>query len=401
MKAWFQVGLLVFLLGLTGCETPQPDKEPAAVPPEPIPLPVLRTLVTPPAPPGPTNRPSLLSPPKLTLPPVTVQTNPAVAAPWLGLQLFIQSNEALNALATAMPRLASNGVNVIIVDVGYHFDFKSHPELRRGKVITRANAKKLAAIARANGVRLIPELDCLGHQSEKNYTKAFLATYPEFTEPSPSQPDLKTAYLKSWCPNNPRVEPIIFDLIDEIARAFDADAFHVGMDEIFNLSSDNCPRCRGQEPAKLFAKVVNDLHAHIVDTNKLEMFMWGDRLLDARKTGYSQWEASRIGTAGAIDLIPTNIVICDWHYGKRAAYPSVPLFLQKGFRVWPAGFQPLEASRAFSDYAQKLRAQNPRVMGYLCTTWTLGKPETVADWPPAKEILKDWKTPEAVSTNSP
>ncbi|HEV2693168.1 MAG TPA: family 20 glycosylhydrolase, partial [Verrucomicrobiae bacterium] len=264
----------------------------------------------------------------------------------------------------------------------------------------RANAKKLAAIARANHVRLIPELDCLGHQAVQHFTLALLAVHPEFTEPSPAHPDLKTDYLKNWCPNDPRIEPIIFDLIDEIAEAFDADAFHVGMDEIFNLASDKCPRCRGEDPAKLLAKVVNDLHAHIVDTNKLEMFMWGDRLLDSKKMGYSRWESSQIGMAAAIDMIPTNIVICDWHYAQRATYPSVPLFLQKGFRVWPAGFRPVEAAKALSDYSQKMRAKNPRVVGYLATTWSMGKPETVAEWPPVKQILQDWKPVEVVTTNS-
>jgi hypothetical protein len=395
MKIRFQVGLLVLVLSLTGCETAQPDAEAAIAPPEipaeqpdqPAPLPIPEPVVT-------TNAP--------VEPVVVINTNPPPVAPaWLGVQLFIQSDEAVNALATAMPQLASNGVNAIIIEVGYHFDFKSHPELRRGKVITRAAAKNLAAVARTNGVRLIPELDCLGHQALKNYTQAFLATYPEFTEPSPSHPDPKTDYLKAWCPSDPRIEPIIFSLIDEIAEAFDADAFHVGMDEIFNLASDRCPRCTGEDPAKLFAKVVNDLHAHIVDTNKLEMFMWGDRLLDAHQMGYSKWESSQIGTARAIDLIPTNIVICDWHYAQRATYPSVPFLLHKGFRVWPSGFQPLEASKAFSGYAQKMRAQNPRVAGYLCTTWSQGKPETVADWPPVKDILKDWKAPATVSTNNP
>ena len=346
---------------------------------------------------NPTPPPPVLPPLR---PPEPARTNFSPA--WLGLQLFIQSDEAVNALAAAMPKLASLGVNAIIVETGYRFDFKSHPELRRGKVVTRAAAKNLAAVARKNGIRLIPELDCLGHQTAKNFTHPLLATYPGFAEPSPSNPDPKTDYLKNWCPNDPRINPIVFDLIDEIAEAFDADAFHVGMDEIFNLASDKCPRCKGQDPAQLFAKVVNQFHAHIAGKKKLEMFMWGDRLLDARQTGYSKWEASRIGTAGAIDLISTNIVICDWHYSPRTNYPSVPLLLKKGFRVWPAGFQPVEVCKAFSDYSRKLRAQNPRVVGYLCTTWSSGKPETVAGWPPLVEILKDWKFPVATApTNSP
>lgn len=364
-----------------GCRTE--PKNPAEPVPAAIATVETNAMTPPPAP---------LPAPPPEIPPVT---NPPAA--WLGIQMFIQTDSDVNALAVAMPGLARLGVNAIIVETGYSFDFKSHPELKRGKGISRAAAKNLAAVARTNSVRLIPELDCLGHQSLKKSVLPLLAKHPEFAEPSPSNPDTKTDYLKNWCPSDPRINPIVFALIDEIAEAFDADAFHVGMDEIFNLASDKCPRCRGRDPASLLAKVVNEFHAHIVGEKKLEMFMWGDRLLDAGPMGYSKWEASRIGTAGAIDLIPTNIVICDWHYGLKKIYPSVPRFLEKGFRVWPAGFRPVEACKALSDYTKARRAENPRVVGYLATTWSAGKPETVADWPPVREIIKDWK----ITTNSP
>ncbi len=381
MKKILQFVLLGMACVLAGCQTEQKKiAEPAPVPPV--------MVATNPAP------PIVITPAPVPAPVAPAITN--IQPAWLGIQLFIQTDSAANALAAAMPKLAAIGVNAIIVETGYSFEFKSHPELKRGKGVSRTAAKKLAAVARTNGVRLIPELDCLGHQSLKKSVLPLLATYPEFTEPSPSNPDLKTDYLKSWCPNDSRINPIVFDLIDEIAEAFDADAFHVGMDEIFNLASDNCPRCKGQDPAKLLAKVVNEFHAHIVSEKKLEMFMWGDRLLDAATMGYSKWEASRIGTAGAIDLIPTNIVICDWYYGEKKIYPSVPYFLAKGFRVWPAGFRPLEACKALSDFTKSQRAQNPRVVGYLATTWSMGKPETVADWPPVLETFKDWK----METNS-
>ena len=58
-----------------------------------------------------------------------------------------------------------------------------------------------------------------------------------------------------------------------MVNAFEADAFHVGMDEVFLIASEHCPRCRGGDPAKLFAKAVNDFHPHIVKERKWEMFM--------------------------------------------------------------------------------------------------------------------------------
>lgn len=117
--------------------------------------------------------------------------------------------------------------------------------------------------------------------------------------------------------------------------------------------------------------------------------MWADRLLDSKALGYSEWEASRNHTAGAINRLPKDIVMCDWHYERRESYPSVPLLLQKGFRVWPSGWQPLEASKAFSHFARQ--ETNPRMLGYLCTTWGKVRIPGTAHWPPVADVLREWK----------
>ena len=72
--------------------------------------------------------------------------------------------------------------------------------------------------------------------------------------------------------------------------------------------------------------------------------------LTVRPTGYGEWEASKNGTFPAIDLIPKDIVLCDWHYetryaGEPATYPSVRYFQEKGFRVWPSGWNSAENAR--------------------------------------------------------
>jgi hypothetical protein len=121
------------------------------------------------------------------------------------------------------------------------------------------------------------------------------------------------------------------------------------------------------------------------------MLIWGDRLLHAKAIGSGKWEASKNGTHGAIDLIPKDIVVCDWHYEKQTNYPSVPLLLEKGFRVWPSGWQPLEATKTYSDFSRQQRKANPRLLGYLCTAWGRANTRTAADWLPVVEVMKDWK----------
>lgn len=310
---------------------------------------------------------------------------------WRGVHLFVQSDEAADNLTENLPKYMALGVNAIVVEVNYSFDFKSHPELRNRTFITKPHAKKLVAAAHKQGIRLIPELDCFGHQGGRRSALPLLRVYPEFMEPLATNADTNTAYMKSWCPNRPEVNEIVFKLIDEISDAFEADAFHAGMDEVFTIASDNCPRCKGKNPAEMFAKAATDLHSHIVGQRKMEMFIWGDRLLDGKTTGYGIWEGSQVGTHPAIDLIPKDIVICDWHYEKRDNYPSIPLFLEKGFRVWPSGWKPLEATKAFSAFAREHRKQNPNLVGYLCTAWGSANVKTAVEWPPFVEVLKEWK----------
>jgi hypothetical protein len=310
---------------------------------------------------------------------------------WRGLHVPVFSDGQLTNLEEKLPALAGTGVNVVVLQVDYHFDFRSHPELRDATFITRARAREFAGAARKLGIRVIPELDCLGHQSITSNTMPLLARYPQFDETPGRFPDNRGIYCRSWCPQSPGLNQIVNALIDELVDAFQADAFHAGMDEVFFIADEHCPRCHGQDPAKLFAQQVNDLHRHIVGERGWTMLIWADRLLDAKTMGYGRWESATNGTAGAVDLIPQDIILCDWHYRAQTNYPSVPFLLAKGFRVWPSGFEPVAASRAFSRFALDQRQKDPRVIGYLCTTWSWSRKVDLATWPPVTEVLSEWK----------
>jgi hypothetical protein len=321
----------------------------------------------------------------------TTPAPPVTAETWRGVHVPVQTDDQLAKLEGELPALAALGVNVLIVQVDYHFAFQSHPELRAKQFITLPQAREFSAAARKLNIRVIPELDCLGHQSLAGTTWPLLAKYLQFDETPGQSPGNKGIYCRSWCPQSPGLNQIVDALIDELADAFQADAFHVGMDEVFFIADEHCPRCHGQDPAKLFAKAVNDLHRHIVGERKWTMLMWGDRLLDAQTMGYGRWESAANGTAAAVDLIPKDIVICDWHYRAQTNYPSVPFLLQKGFRVWPSGYQPLEGAKALSQFSLAQRQKNPGLVGYLATTWSQSKKVNLTIWPPITEVLPDWK----------
>lgn len=316
---------------------------------------------------------------------------------WRALHLIGYGSDAeLEALGRNVPELAALGVNVLILEVNYNFSFRSHPELRRGAApITKNGARKFAEICRKHGIRLIPQFQSLGHQSWAAETFPLLTRYPEFDLTPGAFPGNKGKikgangdldfYCREWDPFNPAVNRVVFRLMDEIIEAFRADALHVGMDEVFLLGSEHSPSTKGKDPAVLFAKAVNDLHRHLVGRRRVEMLMWGDRLIDGRKYDFGEWEASMDGTAPAVDLIPKDIIVCPWHYEKRDAYPSIPVLLGKGFRVLPAGWNKVEATRALIEYSGK--QSSPKMLGHIFTTWGVKK-EVLTEYPPLVEGLK-------------
>jgi hypothetical protein len=287
---------------------------------------------------------------------------------WIGVHVLAPGPDMLPLLKRGISEaLSPLGVNALVFEVNYGFQYQSHPELAIENAWSKAQVRELAAHCRQNGIRLIPQFNCLGHQSWAKTTHPLLVKYPELDETPQVPKDNSGIYCRSWCPMHPKTHEIVFALLDELIDAFQSDTFHVGMDEVFLIASEQCPRCKGKDPAELFALEVNELHGHLVGKKKQTMLMWGDRLLDAKETGYGRWEASDNGTAPAIDRVPKDVILCDWHYERRDDYPSLPLFQKKGFRIWPSGWRKLEASRALIAASER-HAGEP-MLGHLFTVW--------------------------------
>jgi hypothetical protein len=270
-------------------------------------------------------------------------------------------------------------VNTLLLLVDYHYRFSSHPELTDSFALSKSQVQKIVAACHSNHIRLIPQINLLGHQSWANRTGRLLTVYPQFDE-TPyvrmpekySWPNAENLYCKSYCPLAPGLHKILFDVIDELCDAFESDAFHAGMDEVFYLGEDRCPRCSGSDRASLFAGEVRAIHDHLQSKGR-EMWMWGDRLLDGKTTGLGIWEASYNDTYRAIDLIPQDVVICDWHYerpDKTAIY-----FAMKGFRViscpWRQSDLALQQLKDMIEFRQGSTPEmRSRLMGIMETTWS-------------------------------
>lgn len=274
--------------------------------------------------------------------------------------------------------LAPGGINTLLLLVDYNYEYQSYPELRDSNALSLNDVRKLVDVCTKNKIRIIPQIDLLGHQSWANRTNNLLRHFPEFDEtPRVKMPEKYTwpnsdgLYCKSYCPLHPDVHKVIFALIDELCDAYETDAFHAGMDEVFYLGDDSCSRCSGIDKAELFAGEVTRIRNHLAEKNR-ELWIWGDRLIDGKTTGMGMWEASYNYTYRAVDMIPKDVVICDWHY-ERPDQTAV-YFAMKGFRVVTCPWRIPEVAVAQTEDMAKFRKyatpeMKPRYYGMLLTTW--------------------------------
>lgn len=267
--------------------------------------------------------------------------------------------------------LPEEGVNVLVLEFGYRYRFTRRPEIKEEGALGPEETSRLVQACRQAGVRLIPQINCLGHQSWSKTTHALLRAHPEFDETPGKYPNNEGIYCRSYCPLHPEVHAVVFDLIDELAEACKADAFHVGMDEVFLIGEEDCPRCRGRSKAELFAGEVTRLRDHLAASGR-QMWMWGDRFLDGQRTGLGKWEASMNDTHPAVRLVPRDVVICDWHYEK--APPTAAWFATEGFPVVSSPWRRPEVARAQLEYIGLARRYSPepiakRMLGMLQTSW--------------------------------
>ncbi len=267
--------------------------------------------------------------------------------------------------------LAKEGVNTLILEFDYNFDFQSRPEFANPSALGKADVQQIVKACREKGIQLIPQINCLGHQSWAKRTDRLLQKHPEFDETPGKYPENQGIYCRSYCPLHPEVHGVLFDLIDELAKVCDAKAFHVGMDEVFILADRDCPRCHGKDPAELFAGEVTTLQAHLKKIG-CRMWMWGDRFIDGKATGIGKWEASENGTPSAIDRVPKDIVMCDWHY--EGAPKTARTFANKGFAVVSCPWRKPNVALAQLEQIRSIRADADktvaaRALGLVQTTW--------------------------------
>ncbi|MBR0142950.1 MAG: family 20 glycosylhydrolase [Clostridia bacterium] len=244
----------------------------------------------------------------------------------------------------------------IASEEGRHPEFPHGAMNAGGRLLEKEEVRSLVGYAKSLGFEVIPEVQSFGHVQYITYAHPEIA---EREEESRTVSDTRGEdarppefYAHCYCPSLEESYRIIYDVIDEILEVVKPERFvHMGHDEIYQIGV--CPRCRGKDPAELYAKHVKRMHDYLAEKG-LRMMIWSD-MLQPTETHY--------GTSPARDLIPRDIVLLDFIW-----YFHFDLDMED--HLLPCGFDVLMGNLYSSHYPRYAsRAAKNGVLGGEVSTW--------------------------------
>lgn len=237
------------------------------------------------------------------------------------------------------------------------------PMIADGGVLTKDEVRDIVDYAKSFGLEVIPEIQSLGH------VQYLTMTYPEIAEreertlasgdfvKEDARPD--EFYPHCYCPSNEKSYEIIGDVIDEIIDVIQPSQYvHMGHDEVYTVGV--CPRCKGKDPADLFALHVTRMRDYLAGKG-LRMMMWSDMLQPITK----------YKTPTAIDRIPKDIVMLDfiWYFHMDKDLED---------ELFSKGFQVMMGNMYSSHYPRFESRRRKGFLGAEVSTWVKNDLYTLA-----------------------
>ena len=248
---------------------------------------------------------------------------------------------------------------------GYRLQSDTHPEIVTEPYLTKADVRKLVALARRRHLTIIPELDSPGH------LEAALKPHPEFqlaNRLGQKQPDKLDV-------TNPDARAFIGDLLGEYLPLFPGPWWHTGADEYLGVASTEqdyelYPQLEAYADEK-YGEGANGKDAVI------DFINFVDEKVRAAGKRTRIWSDGMGGGSGLVELAPTAAV--EWWENRTSEDPNV--LMTNGRQVQNAGWWPLyyvtggplESARASEqDFYENWNAWH--FEGPWSTRWAGGEP---------------------------
>lgn len=191
------------------------------------------------------------------------------------------------------------------------FVFDINPNIGRGRgPITKIEMAMLVEEARRHHVTLVPVFEALGHQDR-------LLSLPENRRYAEIQDTAETPW--SFSPVLPEAREFVEVLIDEMAAATpSAPFFHIGGDESWDVGKGTAKeRVAEVGVGRVHAEFFSALADHVRLRHGRRTLLYADMLLRHPE---------------ALEYLPKDAILVDWHYSVADDYPSVRKLMDYGFR---------------------------------------------------------------------
>ncbi len=196
---------------------------------------------------------------------------------------------------------------------GRQFQDSGNADTADGGVLEKQEVADLVQYVRQFHIDVIPEIPSLTHSYYLLTRHRDLAEIPDAEWPD------------TYCPSEPRVYGLLFDVLDEYIEVMKPAMVHIGHDE-WRMPLGACGRCKGKDPGELFGADVNRIYAHL-RAKGVGTAMYGDHLIEAlrgRKTKHSDNKGGQpYDMPGALSveqvkrMIPKDILIFNWFWDGR------------------------------------------------------------------------------------
>ncbi|GGL73639.1 hypothetical protein GCM10010840_09640 [Deinococcus aerolatus] len=244
-----------------------------------------------------------------------------------------------------IPLLAALKYNTVLVMSNYvQWDTARAGGYAHPGGASKAEARRVAALARDHGLQVIPLIETLGHVQWMYYGGANKDLYQD--------PESQNPYAYDTL-NPATYSRVLFPIFKEAAETFGAKTIHIGHDEVRNR--DRFPAREGGKAAgfeKLFVDDTVKIHGYLKSLG-VNTMIWHD----------SAFSDSVIGSLPA--KLPRDIQVAYWNYAPGTDYAMIQKIAGLGFPVLGASWDEAGNAEGLARAAQKAGA-----LGMIQTRWT-------------------------------
>ncbi len=283
---------------------------------------------------------------KVVLPQCTIKDRPVF--PFRGVKLYLPGRENIPFFKRFIRDfVALYKYNTIILELNANMRLDRHPELNVGAVAF-AKALNYSRLSEPNGINNKSK-NSTHHDNadggilEKDEVADLVRTMREFhLEVIPELPSLphsyyllaghrelaenrREVYPDTYCPLQPEIYKIYFDVLDEYIDVIHPKMVHVGHDE-WRMEKDECELCRGKDYGELFANDLTKIHDYLASKG-IATAMWGDHLIESVRgkdprtakssSGYVYKAPGALRPEQVVQFVPKDILVFNWFWDDR------------------------------------------------------------------------------------